>query len=176
MVMARNLRTRSLPSQSNSKPLFSIDCLTQPAEDAFYRVNENLIKETGVSTFLASVLFKNKDTEKIKKHVKEVAKGFSDEKFQNLLRTQTNLNYRRLKDDIKPMLEILNIPEEHSKIFLLDIKKTNFQIPEDIHANYLVGIHDSKKNITRILRFYDSKTVELKILGDLKKDGFAFIE
>lgn len=176
MVMARSLRTKSLPSKSNSKPLFSIDCLTQPAEDAFYRVNENLIKETGVSTFLASVLFKNRDSEKIKKHVKEIGKGFSNEKFRNLLRTQTNLNYKRLQDDIKPMLEVLNIPQEHSKIFLIDIKKANFALPEDIYANYLVGIHDSRKNITRILRLYDSKTVELKMLGDLKKDGFTLIE
>lgn len=176
--MAKNLRTKSSLGKAryNSPPLFSMDCLNQPGEDAFYRVNENLMKETGVSTFLASVLFKNRDTEKIKKHVKEIGKGFSDEKFKDLLKTQSNLNYRRLADDLKPILQILNIPEEHAKLFLMDIKKTQFELPEDINANYLVGIHDSKRNITRILKLYDAKTVELKMLSDLKKDGFTFIE
>ena len=176
--MAKNLRTKSSPSKSRytPPPLFSIDCLNQPTEDAFYRINENLIKENGISTFLASAIFKNKDTEKIKKHVKEIGEGFSNEKFKNLLKTQTNLNYRRLEDDIQPMLQVLNIPKEYEKLFLIDIKKINFGLPEDIAANYLVGVHDSRKNITRILRLYDSKTVELKMLSDLKKDGFIFID
>lgn len=174
--MARSLRTKNWPSKSISKPLFSMDCLTQPGEDAFYRVNENLIKENGVSTFLASVLFKNRDTEKIKKHVKEVAKGFSDDKFKYLLKTQPHLNYKRIEDDIKPILKVLNIPDEYAKLFIIDTKKARIDIPDDINANYLIGIHDSRKNITRILRLYDSKAVELKILGDLKKDGFAIIE
>lgn len=175
--MARGLQTRSLPGKKyNTPPLFSIDCLTQPSEDAFYRINEDLMKETGVSTFLASVLFKNRNTDKIKKHVKEISKGFSEEKYKKLLRTQTNLNYRRLADDIKPILEVLNIPKDQAKIFLMDIKKTNFRLPEDVEANYLVGIHDSRRNVTRILRLYNTKTVELKMLGDLKKDGFTIIE
>jgi hypothetical protein len=176
MAMARSLRTKSWPSKSNSKPLFSMDCLTQPAEDAFYRVNENLLRETGVSTFLASVLFKNRDSEKIKKHVKEVAKGLSEDKFKYLLKNQPNLNYKRLEDDIKPMLKILNIPQDYAKLFLIDIKKAKIDLPEEINANYLVGIHDSRKNVTRILRLYETKTVELKMLGDLKKDGIKIIE
>lgn len=176
--MARNLRTRTAPGRAkqNIPPLFSMDCLNQPSEDAFYRVNESLIKENGISTFLASVLFKNKDTDKIKKHVKEIAKGFSDEKFKSLLRKQPHLSYSRMQDDIAPMLKVLDIPQEHAKIFLMDIKKSRFEIPEDINASHLVGIHDSRKNVTRILRFYDSRTVELKMLSDLKKDGFTLIE
>jgi len=174
--MTRNLQTKSLQYKRNYPPLFSSECLSQPMEDAFHLINEELVKESGFSAFLASVLFKNKDTDKIKKHVKEVAKGFSDEKFKSLTRMQSNLNYRRLNDDIKPILKVSNILNVHAKVCIIDLKKMKLELPEGICANYLVGIHDTRRNITRILRFYNAKTTELKMLCDLKKDGLKFIE